>query len=106
VIQIAKTIKNPKQGLDVALNALQKKNPQAANMIRDAIKSGKSPTEFAKEQAQNGNLNEKNLQDLKSYYKIAKNMGLPSVPEKDWNEIENAIKQNKHSTDFNRAYDC
>jgi hypothetical protein len=39
-----------------------------------------------------GNLNSQNLNDLKQYYGLARKMGLPSIPDSDWNEIETAIK--------------
>lgn len=91
----------------MALDGLQKKNPEAAQLIKGAIQSGKSPAEFAKEQAAKGNISEKSLNNLKQYYGIAKQMGLPSIPEKEWASIENAIKNkggspvNDNSNGFN-----
>lgn len=86
---------NPKGAINQALGMLEKKNPNTANMIREAIKSNKNPAQFIQEQAKQGNINKSNLQDLKSYYRLMQMAGMTEkVPDSVWNTVETAINTN------------
>lgn len=84
---------NPNGAINEALLLLEKKNPNAAKIIRAAINSNKNPAQFIEEQAANGKITKQNLQDLKSYYGFAKSAGLEvDIPKSVWDKAERAIK--------------
>ena len=99
VISMAKSVKNPKAMIDMALSELSKKNPKAASLIRNAIACGRNPKEFILEQAQSGNISMNNLNTLKQYYEFAQQLGLKqTVPDNIWREAEEAIRQGEQKT--------
>lgn len=102
-ISIANRLKNnPKGAINEALTLLEKKNPNGAKIIRDAINSNKNPAEFLKEQANKGNITKENLNDLKSYYSLMQSCGLSKqVPDTVWNTVEDAIKTNSNQSSGN-----
>jgi hypothetical protein len=93
VVQAINLVSNPKQGINILLDKMGQNNPQMANTIKQAIKSGKNPTKFIMEQAQAGEITLENLNELKSLYGMAQKLGLKvKVPNKVWVAAENAIR--------------
>lgn len=93
IVQMANMIKNPQQAINLLLDKFSKNNPQMANMIKQAINSGKNPKTVIMEQAKSGNITLDNLNQLKQYYGMAQKLGLAKkVPNNVWVEAENAIK--------------
>lgn len=93
LVALMNGIKNPKEGLNMAVNMLMKKNPQMGNLVQMAINSGKNPKDFITESARNGQININQLKQLKQLYGMASTMNLShKVPDSVWQEAENAIK--------------
>lgn len=93
LVKIANSVQNSKQAISMLLDKFGQKNPQMANIIRQAINSGKSPKQVIMEQAQAGKITLDNLNQLKGIYGFAQKLGLAKkVPQNVWNDAETAIR--------------
>jgi hypothetical protein len=91
-VKIANGISNPKQAISMAMEKLKNTNPQMATAIQSAMKSGKNPSAFLREQAKNGTITKDNLQTFKQYYGMAQKFGLTQkIPSSTWTELENSF---------------
>jgi PFU (PLAA family ubiquitin binding). len=94
-VKIANGIKNPKQGIKVALDAMEKKNPQMAKELRTVVNSGKDYRAFFKEKVADGTINKENFDSFKNAYRMAQKFGLSTkVPQSYWNELESILNNN------------
>jgi len=101
IVKIANSISNPKEGLNLLLQQLEKKNPQSANMIKMAINSGKNPVEYIKQATKKGEISKKQLTELKGYYNLASKFGLnKKIPNSVWAEIEQAMDDSPNNLGF------
>lgn len=101
VVKIANTITNPKEAVNVMLDKMEKTNPGKAKMLRSLYASGKNPNIVLRESAEKGEITMEQLNELKSYYTMAKKLGLKvNIPNNVWKEAENAIKSAKKDNTF------
>lgn len=71
----------------MALNLLQKKNPQMANMIRDYMQKGVDPNVILKQEIERGNLNMNQLNQIKS---MSNQLGI-NISQDTFNQAESLI---------------
>lgn len=102
IANIINAISNPQQAISYALQTLNKKNPQQAQMINTMINSGKNPSDAIYEAARNGTINESQLSQLQSMYKSLKGLGVKiSIPDNTWNEVKSIITQANKESNIN-----
>lgn len=102
-VKFANKVKDPKQAVNMLIDQIEKKNSKLGQELRVAINSGKNPSQYIREQADNGIINMDNFNEVKKYYILAQKFGLThKIDNKEWVEIEQAIK-NK-STDSNNNF--
>lgn len=71
----------------LALNLLQKKNPQMANMIRDYMQKGVDPNAILKQEIERGNLNMSQLNQIKN---MSNQLGI-NISQDTFNQAESLI---------------
>lgn len=92
-VKIANGVSNPKKAIPMLLDAMDKKDPQRARMLRSMMSSNKSATQALRESASRGEITMEQLSDLKRGYSILSKLGLKhKIPESVWKEAESAIR--------------
>lgn len=71
----------------MALNLLQKKNPQMANMIRNYMQKGVDPNVILKQEIERGNLNMSQLNQIKN---MSNQLGI-NISQDTFNQAESLI---------------
>lgn len=98
LIKLANGIKNPNEAINMALDFLYKKNPEAGNIVKNLMKSKDAKSSII-ESAQKGYINIEQLKKLKTFYGMASKMGLSKkVPDNIWKEAEDAINSASNNT--------
>lgn len=96
-VNIAKSMTNPKQAIDTALNALASKNPELANELRQ---NKNNPIPVFKKYIQNGTITKDKFNTFKGLYGMAKKLGLKiNVSDKDWQTLEKEFDNTSNLTE-------
>lgn len=99
-VKFANKVKDPKQAVNMLIDQIEKKNSKLGQELRVAINSGKNPSQYIREQADNGVINMDNFNEVKKYYNLAHKFGLThQINKKEWDNIERAIKSKSENSD-------
>ena len=85
--------KSPQQAINWMLDEGAKKDPQLASALKKMINSGEDPAKVLVQLSSSGQINTRQLTQIKTYYNMARRLGFKQqIPEEMWVKAQRAIE--------------
>ena len=92
IMNTLNAFRSPQHAINWMLDKGTKKDPQMADALRKMINGGEDPAKVLMQLSSNGQINGRQLTQIKMYYSTARKLGFKyDIPEDVWQKAQNAI---------------
>lgn len=100
IIQILRAIRNPEQAKQLAMQGLQKNNPQIANILQDCLNRGETPKQILTQAIEAGKINYSQFQQFKGLINQYSRFLPFQISQAELNELESAFNHTNNTSGF------